>query len=583
MRILLVIIFLGAIQATVAQQFSDRYELVNMGKEVNTHYHEAAPVISPDGNTLYFFVDGHPENTFGKDGSQDIWVSNREENGWGPPQHLRNPFNNSHSNQVFTVLEDGTLFIKGAKGKDKKGFSLVSGSAVEELDVKNFNKMNQGRFYGASISADRKHIVMYFSERDGSPMSDLYVSHRQADGSYSNPLKLKISHSLDDFAPFIGPDQKSMYYSSARPGKGRQGAADIYVTKRLDDTWENWSEPVNMGRPINTAAMDAYFSMDKNGNVFVSRANSRIDGGNLDLFMLVPREIKIQLVGNVLDEKTQATIQANVELKIAETDPKNLKTDVDGKFETSLPEIDAYSLMASLDGYMPKEQSFTIPPLERDTTLVVDIYLTPIPKKLILVGDVYNKKTDELMTANLNITVKEDKKVKLNLNAEGGKYEKEISKLGWYMITASAEGFMNSTDSIWINSSDVTPVVKDMYLQPIEVGLTVRLKNVYFDFDKTTLKSESYVELDKVVEFLQKNPTVEVEIAGHTDFKGSDDYNFNLSQGRCQSVVDYLSNQGVDNFRLTPHGYGESKPIDTNDTDAGRANNRRVEFTVMKK
>jgi outer membrane protein OmpA-like peptidoglycan-associated protein len=351
----------------------------------------------------------------------------------------------------------------------------------------------------------------------------------------------------------------------------------------LDDTWENWSEPVNMGRPINTAAMDAYFSMDKSGNVFVSRANSRIDGGNLDLYLLVPREIKIQLVGNVLDEKTQATIQANVELKLPETDPKKLTTDVDGKFETSLPEIDAYSLTASLDGYVPKNQSFKIPPLERDTTLIVDIYLTPIPKKLILIGDVYNKKTEDLMTANLNITVKEDKKVKLNLNAEGGKYEKEISKLGWYMITASAEGFLNATDSIWINSADVTPVVKDMYLQPIEVGLTVRLKNVYFDFDKTTLKSESYTELDRVVDFLKRNPTVEIEIAGHTDFKGTDEYNNNLSQGRCQSVVDYLSNQGVDNFRLTPHGYGESKPIDTNDTDAGRANNRRVEFTVMKK
>jgi outer membrane protein OmpA-like peptidoglycan-associated protein len=221
--------------------------------------------------------------------------------------------------------------------------------------------------------------------------------------------------------------------------------------------------------------------------------------------------------------------------------------------------------------------------LERDTTLIVDIYLTPIPKKLILIGDVYNKKTEELMTANLNITVKEDKKVKLNLNAEGGKYEKEISKLGWYMITASAEGFLNATDSIWINSADVTPIVKDMYLQPIEVGITVRLKNVYFDFDKTTLKSESYTELDRVVDFLKRNPTVEIEIAGHTDFKGTDEYNSNLSQGRCQSVVDYLSNKGVDNFRLTPHGYGESKPIDTNDTDAGRANNRRVEFTVMKK
>lgn len=584
MRSLLLFIFLTLFNFAFAQQFTERYELVNMGKGVNTHYHEAAPVISPDGNTLYFFVDGHPGNTFGKDGSQDIWVSKRDDkNVWSTPDHLRNPFNNSHSNQVFTVLDDGTLFIKGGRGKDEKGFSFVSGNSLSEINVKDFNKMNQGRFYGASISADRKHIIMYFSEREGSPTSDLYASHLQADGSYSYPVKLKISHSLDDFAPFIGPDQKTLYYSSARPGQGRQGAADIYVCKRLDESWENWSEPVNMGRPISTAAMDAYFSMDKNGNVFVSRANSRIDGGNLDLFVLVPKEIKIQLVGNVFDEKTKENITANVSLKLSDKDPLALKTDSDGKFETRLPEIDAYSLTASLDGYVPRNESYKLPHFERDTTLMIDIYLTPIPKKLILMGDVYNKKTEQLMTANLNITVKEDKKIKMNLSAEGGKYEREVSKLGWYVITASAEGFLNSTDSVWINSADVTPVVKDMYLQPIEVGLTVRLKNVYFDFDKTTLKSESFVELDKVVDFLQKNPTVEIEIAGHTDFKGTDDYNFNLSQGRCQSVVDYIVSQGVDSYRLTPHGYGESKPIDTNDTDEGRANNRRVEFTVMKK
>jgi OmpA-OmpF porin, OOP family len=110
----------------------------------------------------------------------------------------------------------------------------------------------------------------------------------------------------------------------------------------------------------------------------------------------------------------------------------------------------------------------------------------------------------------------------------------------------------------------------------------VRLKNIYFDFDKTTLKSESFVELDKVVDFLKQNAKVSIEIAGHTDSKGSDTYNENLSQGRSQSVVDYLVTQGIDASRLQAHGYGESKPIDSNETDEGRANNRRVEFTVLK-
>jgi outer membrane protein OmpA-like peptidoglycan-associated protein len=214
---------------------------------------------------------------------------------------------------------------------------------------------------------------------------------------------------------------------------------------------------------------------------------------------------------------------------------------------------------------------------------MVDVYLKPVEKQLVLMGEVFNKNTGEKMSADLDVTVREHRDVKLSMKARNGNYEREISKLGWYIISASAEGFINTTDSVWINTADVTPIVKDIYLQPIEVGVTVRLKNVYFDFDKTTLKEESYPELNKVVAFLQQNPTVEIEIAGHTDYKGSDEYNLNLSQGRCQSVVDYLVSQGVDEYRLTAHGYGESKPIDTNETDEGRANNRRVEFTVLKK
>lgn len=585
MKIIFIFIFSVAVVFTSpCQQFSARHEFVNMGKNVNTHYHEAAPVISPDGNTLYFFVDGHPENRHGSDGSQDIWVSRKDEAGeWGAPEHLGAPFNNNRSNQVFTVMKDGTLFIKGGKRKDEKGFSLVTGRTQTEIKVRDFDKMNKGRFYGASMSEDRKHMIIYFSERPGQALSDLYVSHAQSDGSWSTPLKLKISHSMDDFAPFIAPDQKTMYYASGRPGEGRQGGTDIYKTTRLDDTWENWSDPVNAGKPINTAAMDFYFTMDENGNAFVSRSNTRIDGGNLDLFCLISREIKIKLVGTVFDEKTRETIPSEVDLRIPDKEPALMTTGYDGTFETVIPEIDGYSLRVSADGYLSKEEQFSLPSFDRDTTLLVDVYLTPVKKKLVLTGDVYNTKTREKLTANLEFSVREHKEVHFSLQSRGGAYEKEISSLGWYIVSASAEGFINTTDSVWINSADVTPVVKDIFLQPIEVGVTVRLKNVYFDFDKTTLKEESYDELNKVVAFLQQNPTVEIEIAGHTDHKGSDDYNQNLSQGRCQSVVDYLISQGVDTYRLTPRGYGESRPVDTNDTDEGRANNRRVEFTVMKK
>lgn len=567
-----------------AQEIGARYELVNMGKPVNTFHHEAAPIVSADGNTLYFFVQNHPDNTYGKEDSQDIWMSKKDANGvWGTPQHLSSPFNNSRSNQVFTILPDGSLFIKGGRSKNEKGFSIVSTSGnLKEIEVPDFSKMNKGRFYGASMSADQKHMIIYFSEIAGSQNSDLYASHLQGD-SWTKPVKLKLSTNTDDVGPFIGPDQKTLYFGSARLSPGRQGGVDIYKTTRLDDTWMNWSEPINMGKPINTAALDFYFTMDNAGNVFTSRANKALEGAQLDLFMLVPKQFKMNLIGTVFNEKTQQPMAANVELKVGDKEPQKFTTTTNGKFEMKTVEAKTYSVRAAAEGFISKSLTFKVPILNSDTTIYIEVLLKPVAKQLVLAGNVYDQKTNKLVKSKLNIALKSDRKTNFKVDATTGKYEQNIAKLGWYILSASAEGYVNATDSVWINDTDVTPIEKDVYLQPIEVGLTIRLKNIYFDFDKTTLKSESFVELNKVVDFLKQNHTVEIEIAGHTDNKGSDDYNLNLSQGRSQAVVDYLVSQGIDSSRLTAHGYGEQKPIDTNDTEEGRSNNRRVEFTVEKK
>jgi OOP family OmpA-OmpF porin len=584
MRTTLPIIVLLLSFSVSAQQFSSRYELVKMDKNVNTFHHEAAPVVSPDGGTLYFFVQDHPENSMGKDDTQDIWVSKKDQAGaWQQAQHLGSPFNIHRSNQVFTVFADGSLFVKGGSSKGEKGFSLVNGKSIRELNVKDFKSMNKGRFYGASMSADGKHIIMYFSEVDNSPNSDLYASHIQPDGTFSKPEKLKLSTSTDDVGPFIGPDQKSLYFASARQAPGRQGGVDIYRAARLDDTWSNWGDPVNMGKPINTSALDFYFTIDNAGNVFTSRANKALDGAQLDLYALVPKTFKINLQGVVYNEKSMEPIQSNVEVRITEKLPIKLRSTPAGEFTTKLPEITEYTVMATSDGFLPKEQTFKVGSLTSDTILTVAITLRPIAKKLLLVGNVYDKKTEQPLTAKLDIALKTNRKSSMKLNADGGKYEKEIPELGWYIITASAEGYMNATDSIEANDEGLSPFSRDLYLQPIEVGLTVRLQNIYFDFDKTTLKNESFTELNKVVDFLKQNETVEIEISGHTDNKGSDEYNLNLSQGRSQAVVDYIIGQGIQDYRLSAHGYGEGKAIDTNNTDAGRANNRRVEFTVLKK
>jgi OmpA-OmpF porin, OOP family len=567
-----------------AAQTSSRYELVKMDKTVNTFHHEAAPIVSPDGNTLYFFVQDHPENTMGKDDTQDIWMSKKENGLWTTAQHLGSPFNIHRSNQVFTVLPDGSLFIRGGKTRGEKGFSIAkSGGGLRELQVKDFSKMNKGRFYGASMSADQKHIILYFSEVENSQNSDLYASHLQNDGSYSRPEKLKLSTNTDDVGPFIGPDQKTLYFGSARQAAGRQGGVDIYRSVRIDDTWTIWSEPLNLGKPINTSALDFYFTMDNSGNVFTSRANKAMEGAQLDLYMLVPKTLHVNLQGLVFNQKTKDPILANVAVNITDKQPLSLKSGTDGLFTTKFEEVSSYTVNATADGFLPKELSFKLPTLYSDTTINIEIPLTPVAKKLLITGNVYDKKTEKAVPAHINVGVRTDKKYNSNIRSTDGSFQQEVPKLGYYVLTASAEGYLNSTDSVDVNNEELSPFSKDIYLQPIEVGITVRLKNIYFDFDKTTLKKESFVELNKVVEFLKENRSVEIEIAGHTDNKGSDDYNANLSQGRSQSVVDYIVSQGIESSRLSAHGYGEAKPIDTNDSDAGRANNRRVEFTVLKK
>jgi OOP family OmpA-OmpF porin len=583
MKFLYLPLFLLACLSSLAQEISPRYELVKMNDNVNTRYNEVSPVISPDGKSLYFFVSNHPENNYGKDNSQDIWVSTLDDKGeWTKAKHLGSPFNQNRFNQVFSFLPDGSLFIRGGSGKKGKGFTIATMSGGHrELDITDFDDMDKGVFYGASISSDARNIILYFSEKPNDNFSDLYLSSKQPDGHYSKPVKLKISSPADDFAPFIAPDQKTLYFASNRFTKERVGGVDVYKTTRLDDSWQNWSEPVNLGRAINTLADDAYFSIDAKGNIFTARSGARVDGGNFDLLILKPRNISIILAGNTFNQKTQQPVQAALEIKTKEGKPVNLKSGTNGKFETKLPEVDGYTITAAASGFLPFTQNYKVPKLNKDTTLRVDVPLIPLLKQITLSGDVTDKKTNAKV-AKAKVTIVQKGTPFNSVVESGGSYKQDIPGLGWYVLTSVAEGYLNATDSIQALDENQTSLVKNLVMTPIEVGLTVRLKNIYFDFDKTTLKEESFVELNKVVDFLNQNPHISIEISGHTDSKGSDEYNLNLSQGRSQSVVDYLIGQGIAANRLQAHGYGETKPIDTNDTEEGRANNRRVEFTVLK-
>ena len=481
-----------------------KFELVSLTREVNTRYHDSAPLVSPDGKVLYFTVNDHPENTQGK-GSQDIWYTELDEHGhWAQAKHMPAPLNQNKFNQALSLSPDGnTLFIRGGKSRDEKGFSLcqrINGVWQKPIpqDIDGFEKMCKGRFNGAFLSRDSKVMLLYFNESENANYSDLYVSFLQGTNKWTKPKLIDgLNTRLDEFGPYLAPDNKTLYFASNRPGGF--GSADIYKTTRLDDTWFNWSTPENIGEPVNTGGFDAYYAIGNADTlVFTTRAHMSADGGHLDIYTLqriIEKKAKINLVvmasdlktGDVIANAGVTILQDTDSLSLSDTDP------AEENFETQLPAPGYYYVNAKAEGYFAGKDSLAIPFVQEDTT-----------------------------------------------------------------------------------------IYKTLFLKPLEVGVSVRLNNIFFDFDKTVLRPESYPELDKVVTLLKENPGLYIEIGGHTDDKGSDDYNEELSQGRAEAVRSYITSNWIAAERVTAKGYGESKPEVPNDNDDNRQINRRVEFTILK-
>ncbi len=579
------------ISISLAQSEIEGYKLVNLGNKVNSRYHEGAPIIAPDGKTLYFFVDSHPSNNNGK-GSQEIWYSEfRSDGQWGEARHLGSPFNQHHSNQVFSILNEGrTLFIRGGSKKNSKGFSLIhkSGNSwgnLEELSVEDFDNMNRGRFYGASMNSTMDVMILFFSETPNSAYSNLYVSKKVQGNQWSRPEKLpeNINTDRDEFGPFITHDDKIIYYSSSRKDMGF-GGPDIYRIERKDNTWKNWTDPVNLGETVNTRAFDAYFSIDRIGNAFTTRSSRTIDGGNLDIFGLKPLKPKINLAGLVLDENTKFPIKANLTIGTKTQVPKAFENNDDyGAYNVEIPGPGDFILSAEAPGYKSKMRDVTIPQVKKDSTVFADILLEPLQIFLPLTVHIFDSKTNNPVKARLMVSATNGS-INGEKMAEAGRAEWSLEGDDHFFFKVNAEGYLGKEDSLKVENFESQESFNlDIYLDPIEIGTTVRLNNIFFDFDKAVLKEESFPELEKVVDFLNNNPTVEIEIAGHTDGRGSAAYNLNLSEGRAAAVRDYIISRGIPDYKITSQGYGLERPIATNDTDEGRAENRRVEFVVLKK
>lgn len=483
----------------------------NLGGKVNSYVDEIAPIISPDERTLYFIRSQHPNNTYYRwESSEDIWFSNwnEQDSSWQEAQHAMSPFNSSEVNKVVGIRPDGnTMLIKGAYKKGKysgTGFSFshrIEGgwSVPEQIRLRGYENMAKGNYVGSYFANDGKTLLLSFSEKTDSQFNDLYVSFLEKDGDWSRPMNLGelINSKFGEDTPFLASDGVTLYFASDRPGG--LGKRDIYLSRRLDDTWLNWSNPMNLGSSINTIADDANYSIAASGYYayMVSERNSI--GGSDVVRIKLKDEIKpnpvVLIKVKVKDAKTGKFIAASVSYQVF---PEGLEAGI----ASSDPDSGLYKIV--------------------------------LP---------YGKN---------------------------------------YAFSASAEGYLPISDHLDLTKiSSYEEINRDLLLVPFEKGEIVRLNNVFFETAKAELLPNSFPELDKLVDVLLKHQTMKIAVYGHTDNIGKPEDNLALSEKRAAAVFSYLVSKGIQSERMSSSGFGESKPLTENESEAGRAINRRVEFSIL--
>lgn len=481
--------------------------LTNLGENVNSTASDLVPIISSDGKRLYYSIQGSKELNLGEDQELDVFMAEIGENGeFKERVRLPAPINNEEHNSMISISpdensalflnsynEDGTMSGGISYGIKRDG-KWLRPEKVKINDYKNLAKKTE-----YCLSADGLVLLSSADTGEGYGINDINVSFLQEDGSWSKPKNLgpTINTYHKEISPFLAADGKTLFFSSyGHPGYGK---ADIFVSKRLDDTWQNWTKPKNVGPIINSKGFDAYFKIDAQGiYAYLSSAKEGTIGRS-DIWRikvgegLRPEALNL-VIGKVFNAETNKEIEAAIEYEDL-TDGKRLGvaySTTENGYKITLPKGKKYGFRASADGFISVAQNLD---------------LTDITK--------YDEKTVNL------------------------------------------------------------------YLVPIKKGQKLTLNNLFFDSGKSTLKKESFSELNRLADIMKKNPEMKIEISGHTDSDGDASKNKVLSQDRAKAVLQYLISKGVNKSNMTSIGYGESQPVADNNTDEGKKQNRRVEMKIL--
>lgn len=434
---------------------------------------------------------------------------------------------------------------------------------------------------------------------------DLYIS-RQEKGEWQprKPLGAPVNSSYNEGAQCISPDGKYVLFTACHREDG-YGSCDLYWSKRVGD---KWTVPQNMGKPVNTQYWESQPTFGADGKTIYFTSNRPGGKGKCDIWQTTMKEDGVfttpvnvgEPINTAGDELAPYLHPNGTVLYFA---------------STGHPGMGGQDLFYSLQNSngtwnQPVNMGYPINTAADETNIVVnakgtrgfissnkkggfgkmDIYWFELPEKMrpqpvtYLKGHIYNAKDSSIVCANFKVIDLNsgEEKVMSSSDPETGEFLVCIPSNGKYALHASHPDFLFYSANFELDASyNLKPYHKDIYMNPIEMGRSMVLNNVFFDTDKSQLKAESEVELNKLVELMKANPKMRVEIGGHTDNQGSKEHNVTLSRNRAKAVYDYLVSKGVKADRMRYKGYGFEQPVASNDTPEGRAQNRRTEFKIV--
>jgi outer membrane protein OmpA-like peptidoglycan-associated protein/Tol biopolymer transport system component len=527
-------------ECSVGKKLSANPEKVfvdNLGPAINTAYPEYGPAITTDEETIYF--TSRRSNSVGgkRDQSdngyfEDVYSSAKVKGKWQPCKQLSKNVNTEGHDAAAGLSPDGSkLYVYRFTGDDGGDLyeSVLFGLDWEEPTHMNKNINTRYHESSVSLSFDGRHLYFVSDKESGLGGRDIYVSEMDLNGEWGPARNLgpTINTKYAEDGVFVHPDGVTLYFSSK--GHGSMGGYDIFKSTLVNGRWQ---EPVNLGYPINGPDDDVFFVVSGSGNRAYF-ASSKMGGyGDKDIY-------KITFLG----PEKQPLLNSQDQLLALISNPiSNLKTE-------SAIEVSSAKLTI-LKGVVMDEKSEK--PLE-STIELID-----------------NEKSQVLATFKSNVST--------------GKYLVTLPSGRNYGIAVKCDGYLFHSENFDLpQAAEFQEFNLDFALKKIEVGNTVILKNIFFDFNKATLRPSSESELNRLVGLLKDNSSVKIEIGSHTDNVGTNDYNVKLSESRSKMVVQYLVTKGVSPNRLVAKGYGEVKPKSTNDTEEGRQENRRTEFKVLSK